>query len=68
MVFEADNIDWRANAGQILDRLARALPAHPRLEINVFGSASLQLIIEPTFLSDPTLKTRLANVHLPPEN
>ena len=52
MVFEADSIDWQGSAGQLLDRLARALPAAPRLEINVFGSTPLQLFIERGFVSE----------------
>lgn len=52
MVFEADNIDWTGNAGQLLDRLARTLPPAPRLEITVFGSTPLQLLIDRTFLSE----------------
>ena len=51
MVFEAGHIDWESKAGSLLDRLVAALPKQPRLEINVFGSAPLQLFIEPTFLS-----------------
>ncbi len=52
MEYEAKNIDWSANAGQRLDALARALPAQPRLDITVFGSAPLQLIVERNFLSE----------------
>jgi hypothetical protein len=51
MVFQGDNIAWQTPAGQRLDEFARALPAAPRLEINVFGSAPLQRFIEPTFTS-----------------
>lgn len=52
MVFAAEHIDWQSNAGRLLDRLAAALPATPRIEINVFGSAPLQLFIERTFVSE----------------
>lgn len=45
-------IDWNANAGRQLDALAQALPAQPKLDITVFGSAPLQLLIEHTFLSE----------------
>jgi hypothetical protein len=52
MVFEAGQIDWQTNAGKRLDELIRAFPAEPRMEINVFGSAPLQLFIERTFVSE----------------
>lgn len=52
MVFGAEHIDWQTNAGRLLDRLAAALPRTPRLEINVFGSAPLQLCVEHTFVSE----------------
>ncbi len=52
MVFAAEQIDWQSNAGRLLDRLAAALPPTPRLEINVFGSAPLQLFVERTFVSE----------------
>jgi hypothetical protein len=52
MESEGKKIDWNANAGRQLDALARALPAQPRLDITVFGSAPLQLLIEGTFLSE----------------
>lgn len=52
MEFAAENLDWRGKAGQRLDEFARRLPAQPRLEITVFGSAPLQLFIERTFLSE----------------
>ena len=52
MVFAAEHIDWQTNAGRLLDRLVAKLPSVPRLEINVFGSAPLQLFIERTFVSE----------------
>ena len=52
MEYEAKKLDWNASAGRRLDALAQALPRSPRLEITVFGSAPLQLLVEPTFLSE----------------
>src|ERR1700733_12874283 len=52
MEYEAKNIDWNVSAGRQLDALARALPALPKLDITVFGSAPLQLLIERTLLSE----------------
>lgn len=51
MLFQADHIAWQTPAGRRLDEFARALPPAPRLEVNVFGSAPLQLFIEPAFTS-----------------
>jgi hypothetical protein len=51
MLFQAENIDWQCPAAQRLDELARRLPSDPPLEINVFGSAPLQLLVEPRLLS-----------------
>lgn len=52
MVFGAEQIDWQSNAGRLIERFAAALPPQPRLEINLFGSAPLQLLIERAFLSE----------------
>jgi hypothetical protein len=52
MEYEAKRIDWSANAGRQLDALARALPAHPKLDLTVFGSAPLQLMVDQSFLSE----------------
>ena len=52
MEYAAKNLDWNANAGRRLDELARALPPQPRLELTVFGSAPLQLLVERAFLSE----------------
>ncbi len=52
MEFLAAKLDWNGKAGQRLDEFARRLPAQPRLEITVFGSAPLQLFIEPSFVSE----------------
>src|ERR1041384_690618 len=51
MVFLAEHIAWQSPAGQRLDAFARSLPPTPRLEITVFGSAPIQLFIDPGFLS-----------------
>jgi hypothetical protein len=51
MDFLAENIDWQSPAGQRLDEFARRLPQEPHLEITVFGSAPLQLFVDPHFLS-----------------
>ncbi len=52
MEYGAKNLDWSGNAGQRLEQLARQLPPQPRLEIIVFGSAPLQLMIDRSFLSE----------------
>ena len=52
MEYGANNLDWSAQAGQRLDELASALPPRPKLDITVFGSAPLELMIERTFLSE----------------
>ena len=51
MLFLADHIAWETPAGRRLDAFARALPPEPRFEVNVFGSAPIQLLVEPTFTS-----------------
>lgn len=51
MRFLADHIAWQSPAGKRLDAFARSLPPQPRLDITVFGSASIQLFIDQTFLS-----------------
>ena len=52
MEFLAEKLDWIGRAGQRLDEFARRLPAQPRLEITIFGSAPLQLFIERSFVSE----------------
>lgn len=52
MEFLAEKLEWNGKAGQRLDEFARRLPAQPRLEITIFGSAPLQLFIERSFLSE----------------
>ena len=51
MDLRAENINWNCPAGKQLDRLASLLPKQPRLDITVFGSAPLQLFLNPDFLS-----------------
>src|ERR1041384_4688251 len=51
MDFKAENINWNTPAGKELDRLAGLLPKQPRLDITVFGSAPLQMLLDPSFLS-----------------
>lgn len=51
MHFTLANLNWNTPAGRELDRLIAALPAQPPREITVFGSAPLQLLISPDFLS-----------------
>jgi len=52
MDFLAEALDWQGRSGQRLDELARRLPRPPRLEITVFGSAPLQLMVDRAFLSE----------------
>src|SRR5438552_4720198 len=51
MDLRAESINWSCPAGEQLDLLASLLPRHPRLDITVFGSAPLQMLLEPSFLS-----------------
>jgi hypothetical protein len=51
MVFQAENIAWDTPAGARLDEFARRLPRPPRLEVTVFGSTPLQLLVERTLTS-----------------
>jgi hypothetical protein len=51
MRFLADHIAWQSAAGKRLEAFARSLPPQPKLDITVFGSASIQLFIDQTFLS-----------------
>ena len=51
MDLKAENINWNCPAGKQIDRLASLLPKQPRLDITVFGSAPLQLFLNPDFLS-----------------
>lgn len=51
MDFQAKHIAWQSPAGKRLDDFARSLPSRPKLDITVFGSASIQLFVDQTFLS-----------------
>jgi hypothetical protein len=51
MDLRAENINWNCPAGRQLDRLAALLPKQPRLDMTVFGSAPLQVFLNPEFLS-----------------
>jgi len=44
-------INWQTPAAQALDKLVAALPVNSPWRIIVFGSAPLQLAVDPTFLS-----------------
>ncbi len=44
-------LNWAVPAGRLLDRVVEALPAEPTWEIIVFGSAPLQLGLDPGFTS-----------------
>jgi len=52
MEFGAESLDWLGKSGQRLEEFAARLPREPRLEITVFGSTPLQLLIEGSFLSE----------------
>jgi len=52
MVFKEEHIDWNTNAGRRLDALTCRLPPSPRFEINIFGSAPLQMLVESNFVSE----------------
>lgn len=43
--------DWNTPAGRALKKLAASLPTGRRLVITVFGSAPLQMLLEPSLLS-----------------
>ena len=51
MDFQANHIAWQSPAGKRLDDFARSLPPSPKLDLTVFGSASIQLFVDDTFLS-----------------
>ena len=51
MLFHGDHIAWQSPAGQRLDQFAQRLPRTPRLDITVFGSAPIQLLIDSGFAS-----------------
>lgn len=51
MDFQAKHIAWQSPAGRRLEDFARSLPPKPRLDVTVFGSASIQLFVDQTFLS-----------------
>jgi len=51
MDFQASHIAWQSPAGRRLDDFARSLPPKPKLDLTVFGSASIQLFIDESFLS-----------------
>lgn len=63
MEYGAKSLDWSGSAGQRLDELARELPPQPRLEIIVFGSAPLQLLIDRSFLSEDIDLSPPENAH-----
>ncbi|HYR58217.1 MAG TPA: hypothetical protein VEO95_06295 [Chthoniobacteraceae bacterium] len=44
-------LDWNTNAGHALDRVIAALPRDRQWMINVFGSAPLQMALDPHFAS-----------------
>ena len=51
MQYREEDINWNTPAGKQLELLTRRLPADPPLDLTVFGSAPLQLVLDPGFLS-----------------
>jgi Nucleotidyltransferase of unknown function (DUF6036) len=51
MDFQANHIAWQSVAGKRLDDFAHSLPPKPKLDITVFGSAAIQLLVDQHFLS-----------------
>src|SRR5262245_19527596 len=51
MELRAESINWDCPAARQLDQLVRLLPRNPRLDITVFGSTPLQMLVDPSFLT-----------------
>ncbi len=49
--FWTDTVDWSTPAGRALQSLIAVLPPERRLQITLFGSAPLQMMVEPNLLS-----------------